>query len=237
MSRASAELRTEVSRALRDALPIASAYAPVAATFGLLATLNHIPAWIALMMSAWIFAGAAQFMMVSLAAAGAPLPILVTTMMVLNARHAVYGITLGPRLTDWRTRDKWIFAFGLTDEVFAVSAARANEWKPSPPYEWMLSGTAYTSWVAGTVSGILMGKAVPSALSNILEFALSLLFLALLILISSCVTDGIVAGLGGVLAVIFAWLHRESFGLVISPLAAAAVGLLINRLTTRRADA
>lgn len=216
-------------RGARDALPIVLAYFPVAATFGVLATGAGLPIWITALISLMIYAGASQFMLVSLYAAGVEPVSLALTVVLVNLRHLLYGTTLGQAVVSWRERQKWVAGFGLTDEVFAVTGTRALREPPTPAYQYALSFASYGAWVGGTLVGALVGHIVPPAIATVLAFALPALFLSLLV---SQVRHGAhlaAAVCGGAAALVAQQMGSASVGIVVGALAGATAGLFVAR--------
>lgn len=220
--------RTFVTKGIQDALPIMLAYFPVAITFGVIATSNGIPWSVTLLISAWVYAGGAQFMLVSFALAGTS-PISTVVMVLLaNLRHILYGTTLGPAFSHWPEFRKWLSAFGLTDEVFAVTSSRIKENPPTPTYQLTFAFACYGSWVAGTIVGASLGQVVPSALAVTLSFALPALFLALLMLGNRSFPYLLAAIFGAALSIAANLLHLASLGIVIGALIGATFGLIVH---------
>lgn len=234
--------RAEVSRGLRDALPIIMAYAPVGATFGVVAVSRGLPVWMACLISVVIYAGAAQFIFVTLAAAlTGPLAMIVTLLLV-NLRHALYGATLGRAYARWPLPQAWLGAWGLTDEVFAVLGAGVNrrvaegqkiEQTISPAYHYALAFPVYASWVAGTVAGALIGAAVPANVAIILSYALPALFLALLLNQRSTWPQLAAALLGALVAVATRMFTTSGADIVAGALAGATLGALLGARVER----
>ena len=57
-----------------------------------------------------------------------------------------------------QTRRAWVWAFGLTDEVFGAALGElARGRRFSEPFMLGLGLGAYASWVSGTVAGALAG--------------------------------------------------------------------------------
>ena len=153
-------------------IPIALGYFPVAVTFGLTAVAMGLKDYEAVLASLLIFAGSAQFALATLADS----PINATIVpILLNLRHLIYGCIVSKRI---RIGKPFITAFGLTDEVFAMSFKGDNE-----RFVWGLALIAYLSWVSGTVVGVLGGSFIVSneALHKSLIFAFPALFFILLI--------------------------------------------------------
>lgn len=229
--------REEIQMALRDALPIMLAYFPLSMTYGVLASAGGLPGGLAVFSSVWIFSGGAQFMLLGmLASAAAPVTI-VTTLLLLNMRHVLYGATLGPYLADWRESRKWLAAIGLTDEGFAVTSSRAAQGERLLPSYYITFALAiYGSWIAGTAAGTGLGSFVTAELAEVLTFALPALFIALLAGGERSLPFMAAAGCGAVLATLAGMLELGGVGLIAGGLAGATLGQQISRQRSRRKD-
>lgn len=223
--------RVSIAKGIQDAMPIMLAYFPIAITFGVISTSHGIPWLITLMISAWIYAGGAQFMLVGLAIAGTSPSSTVVTVLLVNLRHFLYGTTLGPAFAKWSEPKKWLSAFGLTDEVFAVTSSRVHEKPLTPAYQIPFVFGCYASWLAGTAVGAGIGQAVPIPISDILGFALPALFLALLLIGKRSRSHIIAASCGAVLSLSANLLHwgNMGIGIVIGAMGGATVGLYLQR--------
>lgn len=219
--------RSPCEKGIRDAIPIVLAYVPLSMTFGVIATSGGIPWEVTVLISAWIYAGSAQFMLVSLALSDTSPTSTVITVLLVNLRHFLYGTTLGPSFVKWSEPKRWLSAFGLTDEVFAVTSSRFMNEPPLPAYQITFTYTCYISWLLGTILGASIGKAVPSRVSDILSFALPALFVALLMLGKRSIPYFIAAILGAGLSVLADMLSMGSFGIVIGALVGATCGMAL----------
>lgn len=228
----------EIQMALQDAFPIMLAYFPLSMTYGVLAAAGGLPGGMAVFSSVWIFSGGAQFMLLGmLASAAAPVTI-VTTLLLLNMRHVLYGATMGPYLATWRESPKWLAAIGLTDEGFAVTSSRATQGGPiSPAYYITFALAIYGSWIAGTAIGTGLGSFVTAELAEVLTFALPALFIALLAGGERTVPFLAAAGCGAVLATLAGMLQLGGIGLIAGGLAGATLGQQLSRMLSRRPSA
>ncbi len=172
---------------LRDGLPIAAGYLPIAFTFGVVAIQAGLSPWQTAAVSALMFAGASQFVFAALVAGGASVWTLVAAVLLMNVRHVFYGPSLLSRLDMGRRRVPLpVLAFGLTDEVFATAVARADAW-PAGERDLRLLGLeigAYLAWVGGTVLGSVTGEQLlqrSAFMKASLDFVLPALFCALLL--------------------------------------------------------
>jgi 4-azaleucine resistance transporter AzlC len=177
------------------ALPIATGYFPVAITFGILVVNTGLGFLDAILASALVFAGAAQFMAIGMyagiaagAGTAAGLQIVVAGWL-LNLRHLLMSSVIAHNLGGTRTAGnsvkenalRSVLAFGVTDEVFGVASLRIAEGgQVRPPFLLGLELGAYAAWVGGTAVGATMGEILPPGLRAAMGLALYALFAALL---------------------------------------------------------
>jgi len=163
---------------LRASLPVAFGYVPLGAVFGVLFMQLGHSGWYAVAMSVVVFAGAAQFMAVTLLAAGAGIAEIAFTTVLINARHVFYGLSVGPYLPA-RGPGRWYPIFALTDETYSLLTST-----PVPPaadpgrFRTLVAALNQLWWVTGTVIGVTVGLGVHADLQG-LEFALTALFVVL----------------------------------------------------------
>jgi predicted branched-subunit amino acid permease len=165
-------------RGLRDTGAVAIAFVLIGVGFGALAVEAGLPPWVAVLSSCVIVSGAAQFALVGLLPAG-PVAVLVTVT-GLALRHvpmsAVLARLVGGEPLPTRLRLAWV----LVDETFGLTMHAVRRQGVDPvAYKTGADLVLYTSWVAGTVGGVLLGNAVDvSALGADVLFALLFLGLA-----------------------------------------------------------
>jgi 4-azaleucine resistance transporter AzlC len=174
-------------KGLLDSLPIVIGYLPIAFSFGLSATQAGLSAGLAVAISALVFAGGSQFVLLGMMTAGGGLLGIVGTVLLMNGRHLLYGRTIAEHLPIGRTTlPRPLLAFGLTDEVFATAIGKIHAIAPFSRPHWLLGlqTGAYLAWVGGTVLGALTGAEVARRLPlivDMLSFVLPALFLSLLL--------------------------------------------------------
>ncbi|WP_371734394.1 AzlC family ABC transporter permease [Brenneria sp. hezel4-2-4] len=170
-----------------DSLPIVIGYLPVAFAFGMNAVKLGFTPLEGIFLSCIIYAGASQFVITALLSAGMSIWIAALTVMAMDVRHVLYGPALRHRILQRIPTGKTaLWAFGLTDEVFAAAAARLARNNRCWSENWMLgvAASSWLSWSLGTAVGALSGNgpledypAVEAALS----FMLPALFLSFLL--------------------------------------------------------
>ncbi len=164
-------------RAFAASVPVLLGYVTIGFGFGLLAVNTGYPAWFAILMSVFVYAGAAQYIGIGLFAAGATLPEIALITLIVNLRHAAYGLSMiTPFGIHPRARPYLVFA--LTDETYALlSSATAGE-RADGRFLVLVSALNQSYWVAGTALGALAGALIPFRVQG-LDFALTAMFIVL----------------------------------------------------------
>lgn len=162
----------------KDSIPIMVGYIPIAIAFGLLAKTAHIPMLDTVLMSLLVYAGASQFMAVTLIASGVGIGEIIISTFLVNFRHLLMSASLAARLENINKRLRPVIAFGVTDEVFSVASFKKEGL--SAAYLLVLQFAAYISWAGGSLTGYVIGQALPQEVSISMGVALYAMFAALL---------------------------------------------------------
>jgi 4-azaleucine resistance transporter AzlC len=221
--------RSEFIGGIKAELPILIGVIPFGMIYGVLALSAGIPVGASQAMSAIIFAGSSQFLTTQLVHIAAPSVVIIMTVAVVNLRHALYSASVSPYTRRLSPMWKWILAYLLTDEAYAVTilhyqqTSDLNDPTTLQHKHWYFLGAGlalWSSWQLSTAAGIVLGAVVPAGWS--LDFTLALTFIALVV---PSLKDR--AGLGaaltaGIIAVItIGWPYK--LGLM----AAALIGILV----------
>jgi len=207
------------TQGITDSLPIVIGYLPIAFAFGLSAVkLGFTPAE-SLLFSILIYAGASQFVITALLSAGMSLWVSALTVMAMDVRHVLYGPSLRNRLVGKLSgRKTALWAFGLTDEVFAAATTKLIRDKRSWSENWMcgIALSSWLSWVFGTAVGALFGNGPLEnypAVEAALGFMLPALFLSFLLAAFKRQQGGVfVASLAGALGGLLFWSIPAAIG-------------------------
>ena len=225
--------RAFLLQGLSAALPIWIGYAAVGIPFGVLARQAGLsPIQIALM-SIIVFAGSSQFIAVSMIGSGASiLPIIITTFFV-NLRHLLMSSSLALHLDGTSKRILSLFAYGVTDESFAVNLTKFMHGGWDVKRALVVNHTANAVWIASTIAGGYLGEVVPEGALGI-DYALTAMFIALLVfqLRNSLVI--VLAILSGLLSLIFSLLLPGAWNIVLASMIAASAGVSITYTFRRR---
>jgi 4-azaleucine resistance transporter AzlC len=218
--------RAIILQGLAAALPIWVGYAAVGVPFGVLARQAGLsPIQIALM-SIIVFAGSSQFIAVSMIGSGASIiPIIITTFFV-NLRHLLMSSSLALHLKGTSKGILSLFAYGVTDESFAVNLTKFMHDGWDVNRALVVNHSANAVWIASTIAGGYLGEAVPEGALGI-DYALTAMFIALLViqLWNSLVI--VMAILSGLLSLVFSLLLPGAWNIVLASTIAASVGISI----------
>lgn len=170
----------------RASLAIALGYFPVGVAFGIAAARMGLSAFEATFLSAAVYAGASQFLVLALLGGGAPLLVSALSIIASNVRHVFYGPALIEKAGDRATkRHAWSWSFFLSDGVFGSALVALGKSKDhfSPRFMFGISAAPYLSWVLGTATGALFGSALAvwPAVDAAMGFLMPALFLAMVL--------------------------------------------------------
>ncbi|KIL47351.1 AzlC family ABC transporter permease [Jeotgalibacillus campisalis] len=171
-------VQSEFRRGIQAGMSIAVGYVPVALTFGLLAKTTGLSLWETILMSMLVFAGAAQYISLSLIASGIGIGVIIFNTFIVNIRHFLMSASLNEKMESDSMGIKALYAFGITDETFSVIATRNGKSSASFAFGVML--IAYGSWVVNTGAGHLIGASLPDFLQAAMSIALYAMFVGLL---------------------------------------------------------
>ncbi|GLV54939.1 branched-chain amino acid ABC transporter permease [Dictyobacter sp. S3.2.2.5] len=217
----------EFLHGVRDELPILLGVVPFGMIYGVSAISAGIPASIAQAMSCIVFAGSAQFVIAQLIAAGTPALVVILTAFIVNIRHVLYSASVSPYTHRLHMLWKWLLAYLLTDEAYAVTILHYQ--KPGDDGRKHLyflgAGLAlWTTWQLSTAAGIFLGGHIPASWS--LDFTSTLTFIALVV---PALKDRVstASALAAALTALLVIALPLKLGIAVAALVGIAVGLIL----------
>jgi 4-azaleucine resistance transporter AzlC len=165
---------------LRDIAPVVVAAFPIGLLFGALAAAKGLSVAEVTLMSAAVFAGAAQFAAVELWSYPVPVAAIVFSTLLVNARHVLMGASLAPKLRGFTPLQRSLGLFFLTDESWALAERRALRQPITPAYWFACAGLLPASWVGASALGAAAGALLGDPARFGAEFAFTALFIGLI---------------------------------------------------------
>ncbi len=208
----------------KDAFPSVIGLIPFGLIVGTASTAAGMDPWLALAMSIIVYAGASQLAAIGLMVQSAPMAIVLATVLVVNLRFVMYSASLAPFFRQLSTGRKWLLSYALTDHLFALVNARFTPDGCHKHVDAYYIGGAVPTWLmwnAMVAIGIFAGTLVPKQWS--LDFAIPLVFLALVFPALTTRTHWITAGAALVAAFFTAGLPMK-LGLITAAFVAVSIG-------------
>ena len=164
----------------RAGMPIVAGYLPLGLACGVLSGGAGMSAFQAGVMSALVFAGAAQYIAAGMIGVLASPLSVITTTLIVNLRHLLYTSALYPSVSSWSPLRKALFAFQITDETFAVQSSLLPNNGAKFSVALGVNIVSHTAWIIGNILGALLGSVLANSDAFGFDFALPALFIALL---------------------------------------------------------
>lgn len=213
---------------LRRALPIVLGYVPVGFAFGVLAVKNNIPPSLAVAMAVLMFSGSGQFVFASLWGAGAGILSVIAAVFIVNLRYLLMSAAESPWLARLPRGRRFLLGLGLTDETFAVHiTALQGGWPLSPATMYICNSATHLAWVMGCAVGAFCGELVNDVRPLGLDYALTAMFLALLV--PQCVSrlHVLVALFTAVLSIALKAAGMSQWNVAVATVLGASLGVLL----------
>ena len=167
-------------KGLKDGVPIGLGYFAVSFTFGMMAVSGGLTTAQAVLISLTNLTSAGQFAGLDIIIAGGSYWEMALTQLIINLRYCLMSFSLAQKLqrnVPWAHR--FVVAFGVTDEIFGVSASQ--EGRVSPYYNYGAMCVAIPGWTLGTLVGGISGNLLPAFMVSALSVAIYGMFLAVII--------------------------------------------------------
>ena len=161
-------------------LPVLSGYMVLGIGFGILLRKAGFGVPWAFGSSLFIYAGAMQFVMITLLTNGASLISTALTTLMVNARHIFYGVSMTERYKG-AGKIKPYLMFALTDETYSLLCNGDHpEGSDFHKFAFRVSLLDQCYWVTGSVAGNILGTALPFDTTGI-EFSMTALFITVFV--------------------------------------------------------
>lgn len=227
------ERKNILGQGAEAAWPICVGYFPVGLALGVLADQAGIPFWAVGLMSVLVFAGSAQFIAVAMLAAGASSLSIILMTLVVNLRHVLMSSALAVFLSGGGRWFLSLFAYGITDESFAVNMTRFRRGRWDRRRALVVNHLSNIAWVVSTVAGSLAGQFIPRGAFG-MDYALTGMFICLLVLQLRGWIYVLTAIMSSVIAVAWYLLVPGNSYIMVAAVGAATAGLLAGRLARGR---
>ena len=213
---------------VRDSVPLVVGVMPFGITCGIMALTAGLTGGEAMAMSMFVFAGAAQFIAITMIGAGIKgWGIIVFTTLLINLRHLLMGASLAPYIIRLPIFLQALLSFGMVDETYAITIDRAQKKEYNASYQMGATAFFYSAWILSTGIGVLLSGYISDPLAWGLDFAMPAIFLAMLIPRLVNPVAIVVCGAAAVVAVVGVLYLPGKWYIIAACLTATAIGGLM----------
>jgi 4-azaleucine resistance transporter AzlC len=169
----------DFTRGIKAGVPIGLGYFSVSFTFGIIAISYGFTWWQALVISMTTVTSAGQFAGIGMMLQPGQYIAMLISQLTINVRYSFMSISLSQKVERrFRGIYRWLLAFFMTDEIFAVASAE-EEVKRS--FFAGLAVVPYVGWTLGTLFGAVLGNVLPQRLMSALGLAIYGMFVAIVV--------------------------------------------------------
>ncbi|XEC93838.1 AzlC family ABC transporter permease [Paenibacillus tarimensis] len=170
-------------KGVRDCIPTLLGYLSLGFATGVVGKTAGLSTGEIVLMSVFLYAGSAQFIVAGMVAASTPAVSIIVTVFFVNIRHLLLSAALAPFFRKYSPWTNMLIGSQLTDETFGVAINRLTaHMKHSDKWMFGMNITAHLNWVAANLAGALFGAAIPDPDKYGLSYALPAMFVGLLVL-------------------------------------------------------
>ena len=231
---------SEFKSGIKAGFPICVGYFSVSFGIGILAVKSGLSSWIAALISITNLTSAGEVAGIGVIAAGGTFIEIILTQLLINCRYSLMALSLSQKLSkDFTFPRRLLAAYGITDEIFGVAAARKEP--VTPYYMYGMITISAIGWVAGTWLGAVSGELLPARVTAALGILLYGMFIAIIIppIRTSGANLAVILIAAAISAVIYYFLPQISggFAIIISAILAAGVMAAVKPIPDEQAPA
>ena len=161
-------------------MPIGIGYLCVSFAFGMMVKNASLPIWMAFLISATNLTSAGQFAGLNLIMQQAAYAEIALTTLIINLRYALMSLSLSQKIEEHMgTLKRMAIAFGVTDEIFAVSLTRQTP--ITLAYFMGILVPSFIGWTLGSIMGAAFSSLLPTMFANAMNIALYGMFAAIIL--------------------------------------------------------
>ena len=172
-------MKQTIKFAFLKTIPVLLGYLFLGLAFGLLLEESGYGFGWAFLSSAVIYAGSIQFVMVSFLSSGTSLSVVAIMTLLINSRHAFYGLTFVEKFRKMKTFPYMVFS--LTDETYSLlCSTEIPKELDEKKTMFLIAFFNHCYWITGSVLGGALGEILPFDMTGI-DFAMTALFVTIFI--------------------------------------------------------
>jgi len=165
---------------VREMMPAAVGVLPFATMIGVAigaSPMSQVGGWVAGLVVA---GGSAHLAVTASITVGASFLATVVTALLINSRSLIYGALLAPSLRSQPRWFRWVAAYALVDQLYALAAGVSHrDDSYFRRYYLAAMGVLWSAYMLGVGAGIVLGPVIPDSIP--LSLAIPIMFLSMVI--------------------------------------------------------
>ncbi|SFC29920.1 4-azaleucine resistance probable transporter AzlC [Alkalibacterium subtropicum] len=212
-----------VMSGMRASMPIMASYIALGIACGIVLYDAGVSVLAIFLMSALVYAGAAQFLTGSMVALGAAVPSVILMVFFLNLRHILMSASISRYVKNKSLGFLGLFGHTLSDESFGINYSRFQTEHWTANEAMVTSLLNYSAWTLSTVLGGIIGSQF-TINTLIMNYALIAMFICMMVM-QFVSKAHIIAGIVSVvLSVVLTAVLKHNIALVIATVLASFIG-------------
>ena len=216
-----------IGKGFKWSLPILLGVTPIGITYGLLAQQTGLGVLPTMGLSLFVFAGASQFMAVSMLHTGVEALAIIAAGFIVNFRHVLMSASLASHIEPWSVHQRLMLGAMLTDESFVMHSMHFSEGDMDPTAALTLNFSMYVTWATSSLIGYYLGALIKRPEAWGLDFVLSAMFIGLLLPNCRRRSAAVAALSGGAVSVALHLTGAGNWAAFLGALTGATTGTLI----------
>ncbi|MBM7646774.1 4-azaleucine resistance transporter AzlC [Scopulibacillus daqui] len=221
---------------VKDCIPTWLGYISVGFAAGIVGVSSKLSIVEITLLSALVYAGASQFIICALLAAHSPAMAIILTTFIVNLRNFLLSATLAPHFTKYSLMKNLGIGIFVTDESFGLAMNKIAKGEKLNDH-WMngINVSSYIIWVLSCVIGAICGNWIPDPKVFGLDFAVTAMFAALLVLqlqtleSSKLKHDLFLMAYMVIAMIIFSFFVPSHLAVILSTLIVATIGVVTDQ--------
>jgi predicted branched-subunit amino acid permease len=224
------DARAEVRDGALAMLPWLIGVVPFGMVVGMTAASATVPTEVGLATGSTIYSGSAQLSAIELLSAGAGVPVVLLSVLAINARLVLYSSSIAPHWRGTSTPFRLLAALLLVDPSYAVGMHRYADGRRGGHVHYLSAGvTLFVAWHLAMVAGAVLGHGVPGWLP--VQVVVPLFLVAEIVQAVRSAPALTAAVVAGVVALAGRGLPMHS-GLLVAVVAGVASAVIVERRTS-----
>lgn len=227
-----------LSAAIKETWPTVFGYLGIGMAFGIVGKGAGLSFSLLLCLSIFVYAGSAQFIIISMLLTKSPVLSIMLATFLVNARMLLMSLTIAPYVKHESMLKNVLLGIFLTDESFALGMNKLNYTEKKLSFTWLNGANliSYVTWSLATALGALVAQFIGDPRTMGIDFAIVSMFIGLLYfqLIAdkslAFTLQAIMIGITGVLVYIGMIIIPSTWLVLLVTLIGCSIGMVIKRV-------